>query len=137
MKKKQKKKPAPGTALLLIGHGSRVVEANKVLAEVAAALRRQFRGLIVEHAFLEVAQPDVQSGIDQCVATGASRILLVPYFLYLGGHVSRDIPEHIGKGKLRHPGLDIRIAPHLDFDRRIVAVLCERVKTGLRAGRWV
>jgi sirohydrochlorin ferrochelatase len=44
----------PKTALLVIGHGSRAVEAVKVLAEIAASLRRRFRGFIVEPCFLEL-----------------------------------------------------------------------------------
>jgi len=110
-------KPAVRTALLLIGHGSRVPEANKVLSDVTGALRRRFRGYVVESCFLELAQPDVQAGIDRCVVQGALRLLFVPYFLYLGGHVGRDLPEHIAQGRDRHPGLEIRIAPHLGYDR--------------------
>jgi len=129
-------KPAVRTALLLIGHGSRVPEANKVLSDVTGALRRRFRGYVVESCFLELAQPDVQAGIDRCVVQGALRLLFVPYFLYLGGHVGRDLPEHIAQGRDRHPGLEIRIAPHLGYDPRVVAVTSDRIRQGLRAGRW-
>jgi sirohydrochlorin ferrochelatase len=124
------------TALLLIGHGSRMPEANRVLEEVAASLRRKFRRYIVEPAYLELAPPDIPSAIERCVGQGAARILFVPYFLYLGGHVGRDLPDHILQARERHPGLEIRIAPHLGLDRRVLAVVFDRVKQGLRAGRW-
>ncbi len=137
MTRRARKAPAVKTALLLIGHGSRVPEANGVLGEVAAALRRRLRRFIVEPAFLELAPPDIQAGIDRCVSQGAVRILFVPYFLYLGGHVGRDLPEHIGLARSRHPGLEIRVAPHLGYDRRVVAVVLERIRQGLRAGRWI
>ncbi len=129
---------APGvkTALLLIGHGSRVPEANGVLEEVATTLRRRLRRFVVEPAFLELVQPDIQAGIDRCVVQGAARVLFVPYFLYLGGHVGRDLPDHIAQARDRHPGLEIRIAPHLGYDRRVVAVVLDRIRQGLRAGRW-
>jgi sirohydrochlorin ferrochelatase len=131
------KKPAVPTGLLVIGHGSRVPEANRVLGEVTSALRRRFRAYVVESCYLEVAQPDIQTGIDRCVAQGVARLLFVPYFLYLGGHVGRDLPEHIGQARLRHPGLDIRLAPHLGYDPRVIAVTADRIRQGLRAGRWV
>jgi sirohydrochlorin ferrochelatase len=138
MKKKQPRKAAPKvkTGLLVIGHGSRVPEAGRVLTQVIGSLRRDFRGFVVEFAFLEISKPDIQTGIQRCVAQGVSRILLVPYFLYLEGHVGRDIPHHMAEARARHPGLEIRIGPHLDFDRRIVAVVGDRIRTGLRAGRW-
>ena len=128
--------PSIKIGLVLIGHGSRVPGANQVLEQVAAALRRSYRRFVVEPAFLELAQPDIPSAIDRCVAAGAKRILFVPYFLYLGGHVGRDLPEHMSQARLRHQGLEIRIAPHLGFDRRVVAVAIERIAQGLRAGKW-
>lgn len=135
-KKRSSATPKEATGLLLIGHGSRVPEAGRVLTRVADSLRRAFRGFVVEECFLEISQPDIQTGINRCVARGARRILMVPYFLYLGGHVGRDIPEHMSEARARHVGLEIRIAPHLDFDRRIVGVVEDRIKTGLRLGRW-
>jgi sirohydrochlorin ferrochelatase len=125
------------TGLLLIGHGSRATEAPKVLSEVAAALRRQFRKCVVEAAFLELNQPDVAGGIDRLVAQGAGRILFVPFSPYLDGHVGRDLPEHIAAARTRHPGLEIRIAPHLGYDARLVSICADRIHRGLRDGRWL
>jgi sirohydrochlorin ferrochelatase len=136
MKPRAAKAPPVKTALLLIGHGSRVPEANGVLGEVARSLRRRMRRFVVEPAFLEISQPDVQTAIDRCVAQGAARILFVPYFLYLGGHVGRDLPEHIVQGRTRHPAIEIRIAPHLGYDDRVIAVVIDRIRQGLRSGRW-
>lgn len=136
MSKPARRPPPIKIGLVLIGHGSRVPGANQVLEQVAVALRRRYRRFAIEPAFLELAQPDIPCAIDRCVATGAKRILFVPYFLYLGGHVGRDLPEHMAQARFRHPGLEIRIAPHLGFDRRVVAVAIDRISQGLRAGKW-
>jgi len=125
------------TGLLLIGHGSRAEEAAKVLAEVAASLRRHFRKCVVEASFLEINQPDVPAGIDRLVAQGAGRILFVPYSPYLDGQVGRDLPEHIAAARTRHPGIEIRIAPHFGYDARLVDVCADRIHRGLRDGRWL
>ncbi len=124
------------TGLLLIGHGSRVPESTKVLERVASALKRRYGKYVVESCFLEITKPDIQTGIDRCVERGAERILLVPYFLYLGGHVGRDLPDHMGQARARYPNLEVRIAPHLGYDPRVVAVTSDRIRQGLRSGRW-
>ena len=134
--KAAKQTPAPRTGILVIGHGSRATEAVRVLADVAASLRRRFRGFVVEPCFFELNQPDIQTAIDRAVGQGAGRILFVPFSTYLDGHVGRDLPEHIVMARERHPGLDIRIAPHLGPDPRLVAICSDRIRKGLRAGRW-
>lgn len=123
-------------ALLLIGHGSRVLPANRLLRRLARGLRTVFPGRIVEIAYLEAAAPDMAQGIDRCVARGAGRILIVPYFLYLGGHVRRDLPRAAAAARRRHAGLEVRIAAHLGSDRRLLAIVADRSRRGLRACRW-
>ena len=60
-------------ALLLIGHGSRVVPANRLLRDLARGLRARFPGRVVEIAYLEAAPPDIRKGIDRCVARGSTQ----------------------------------------------------------------
>ncbi len=123
-------------ALLLIGHGSRIGAANRLLRTLARDLRAVFSGRVVEVGYLEAVSPDIQAGIELCVARGARRIVLVPYFLYLGGHVRRDLPKAAARARRRHPGLLIRIAAHLGHDRRLLAIVADRARKELRAGRW-
>ena len=123
-------------ALLLIGHGSRVASANRLLRDLARGLRTVFPGRVVEIAYLEAAPPDIGEGIERCVARGATRILIVPYFLYLGGHVRRDLPKAAAAARRRHAGLEVRIAAHLGLDRRLLAILADRSRRGLRECRW-
>src|SRR5262249_21152514 len=80
----------PVTALLLIAHGSRHPEANDDLRHVAAALRQRGHA-VVEAAFLELADPNIDAAGERCVAQGAEIVVLVPYFLAAGVHVRRDL----------------------------------------------
>ncbi|NIQ94875.1 MAG: sirohydrochlorin cobaltochelatase, partial [Desulfuromonadales bacterium] len=80
------------TAILLMGHGSRVAEANDALRVIADQVRNDGGFEIVEVSFRELHEPDIQAGIDACVEQGAGRILLYPYFLFAGAHVLEDLP---------------------------------------------
>mgnify|MGYP002381446411 CR=1 FL=1 len=81
------------TAVLLIAHGSRHQPANQDLFDLAARLEAVGEAPIVEACFLELAPPDIPSGASRCVERGASRILMVPYFLGMGVHLVRDLNE--------------------------------------------
>ena len=58
------------TAILLIAHGSRQQAANRDLAELVGRLEASARYPIVEGCFLELAEPDLPTGGDRCVARG-------------------------------------------------------------------
>ena len=78
------------TAILLIAHGSRQDAANQDLVELVKRLSARGAYPIVEGCFLELAEPDVPTGGDRCVARG-TRVLLIPYFLSAGVHLERDL----------------------------------------------
>ena len=83
------------TAVLLIAHGSRRQEANDDLLRLADAVRNRDHYSIVEVAYLEIASPTIPDGARRCIEQGASRILLLPYFLSAGAHVV-DNPAQMG-----------------------------------------
>lgn len=102
-------------ALLLIAHGSRNQKANQeidALAQnVAHFCDEQFQ--LVQHAFLEFAEPDIVGGVGKCVERGATRVTVVPYFLTAGNHVVRDIPEEIEQVRAAHADIEIELSPHV------------------------
>jgi len=119
-------------AILLIGHGSRVRAANRTLVQVARALSARLRGARVVPCYLEAARPSIQEAVDRCVRHGDTAIVFAPYFLALGGHVVQDLPAQRRRAIHRHPGLRITMAAPLGYDRRLVAVVADRVR---RSGR--
>jgi len=115
------------TALLLIAHGSRQEEANADLLFAAAGVRA--RGWpIVEASFLELVEPDIAEGGARCVEHGATRVILVPYFLSAGVHVRRDLVEARAKLAGRFPSVDFRLAEPLGQHPLLLEVVADRVR---------
>lgn len=124
------------TAILIMAHGSRIPEANNAARQVAAMVQEMTGFEIVEVSFRELHEPDIQSGIDACVARGAGRILLMPYFLFMGAHVQHDLPEEIEEAHKRHPGLIMEMGSHLGVHRKLAEVETERVNEALDRLGW-
>ena len=91
---------------------------------------------IIEVAFRELHEPDIQQGIDNCVARGAERILLLPYFLFMGAHVQHDLPEEIEMAQRRHPGLIMEMGGHLGAHRKLAEIEAERIGQALDRLGW-
>jgi sirohydrochlorin ferrochelatase len=124
------------TAILIMAHGSRISGANDAAREVAKMVQDMTGIDIIEVAFREMHEPDIQQGIDRCVARGAKKILLIPYFLFMGAHVLHDLPEEIEEAQKRHPGLDMVMGPHLGAHRKLAEIVAERISEGLTSAGW-
>lgn len=115
-------------AILLVDHGSRRAEANAVLDEVAALLRRRVPERIVRVAHMELAPPSVAEGIEACVAAGAREIVVHPYFLAPGSHGARDVPALVAAAARRHPAVSIRVSAPLGAHEGLVDAILARVE---------
>ena len=124
------------TAILMMAHGSRIPEANDAAREVAKMVQEMTGFEIVEVSFREMHAPNIQSGIDACVARGAGRILLMPYFLFMGAHVLHDLPEEIEEAQKRHPGLVMEMGGHLGVHRKLAKVETERINEAMARLGW-
>lgn len=124
------------TAILMMAHGSRISNANDAAREVAAMVQEMTGFEIFEVSFRELHEPNIQQGIDACVAKGAERILLMPYFLFMGAHVQHDLPEEIEMAKKRHPGLIMEMGGHLGVHRKLAEIEAERIGEALDRLGW-
>ena len=124
------------TAILMMAHGSRIAEANDAARQVAKMVQELTGFEVVEVSFRELHEPNIQQGIDACVARGAKRILLMPYFLFMGAHVLHDLPEEISEAKKRYPELIMEMGGHLGAHRKLAEVESERINEALEKLGW-
>lgn len=114
-------------AVLLLGHGSKAKEANETLKEVAKAVEAAGGYGFVLPAFLQLAEPDIQQGVDTMVSKGFKDIIVMPYFLYSGLHVQQDIPAEIEEAKRRHPEIRTTMTRNLGFHNKLIDITIERI----------
>ena len=122
------------TAVLLIAHGSRHEPANADLRALASRLAESGDLPIVEASFLELADPDIPAGGDRCVARGASLVLMVPYFLSEGIHLTRDLTAARDDLATRHPEVEFRLGPALGPDPLLDRLVVERIASARESG---
>ena len=119
--------PPTTTAVLLIAHGSRHAPANDDLRRMADRMTAAATRPIVEPAFLELAEPAIAAGGARCVARGAGRVLMVPYFLAAGVHLLRDLTAARDALTAVHLGVEFRLGPPLGPDPLLDRLVAERV----------
>jgi sirohydrochlorin ferrochelatase len=115
------------SAVVLLGHGSRVQSANEPLATVAGWCMERMPGVRVESAFLQLAEPGLEDVVGRLAAEKIGKLCIVPFFLYPGAHVREDIPELVEKLRADHPTIEITIGEHLGVHPLMADIVAERV----------
>lgn len=116
------------TGIIILGHGSRLKRANDTLRNVAAKIRSGNGLDIVEPAFLQLCAPGLQDVIKKILKKGCRRIMIVPYFLFVGNHVTRDIPKIIAQEKKLHKDVEFVYTKNLGQDPRISSIVMDRIR---------
>lgn len=131
--------------IILIGHGSPLEEANnlhEIGAMVHLLLHPECRKECVRIAYLQFGRPDILEAIKGCAQDGAKRIVIHPFFLSKGLHVTRDIPEIIEKARGLYPDIEFLYTEPLGFNEWIARLVIERIKgktslSGLSSGEII
>ena len=124
-------------ALLIVDHGSKRTEANDMLHDVATMLREKSGLEIVYFAHMELVEPSIQQGFDDCVSAGAKEVIVHPYFLSPGKHSKVDIPRMVAEAAKRHPGVSFRVTEPLGLHPKIGDVIMDRVADSLDSRKKV
>ena len=117
--------------IIIAGHGSPKDEANN-LEHVAELLHEMMHpgcgGDCVRVAYLKFATPGIMEAITSCVRDGAKKVILHPYFLTGGAHVSKDIPDIIRESGEKYPGVEFICTQPLGVHNKIAGVALERIE---------
>jgi len=100
---------------LLVAHGSRQQHANEEIIVLTERINSLVNDLfdIVGCAFLERAIPNVHEKINEYIEKGVREIIIFPYLLAAGSHVSLDIPALAAEASEKDSEAIVKISPHL------------------------
>lgn len=116
--------------IILIGHGSPKKDANN-LDMIAGLLHNTLHPgcsrTCVSVAYMQFAEPDIPGAIGLCASEGADRVVVHPFFLCSGVHVTKDIPEMIEAARQRHPSIEFVYTEPLGLHEHLVKIILERI----------
>ncbi len=118
------------TALIILGHGSRSGDADRTIRKVVEGLRRAGGLTDVEHAFLQYVPPTLQEAMERCIGKKVDRIVIVPFFLQAGAHVTRDIPELVERARKQYPSVSIIITDYVGAHPLMAKIVEDLARSG-------
>ena len=115
------------TGIVICAHGSPIESANQAVRDVA--FQAGFE--LCETGFLDPVRPSLAEAVGRLVERGASRILVIPYFLTLGLHMQRDLPVIVHELSRISKGMQILVTPPLDGHPALREILLDRAREAL------
>ncbi|MFQ5681316.1 MAG: CbiX/SirB N-terminal domain-containing protein [Candidatus Omnitrophota bacterium] len=112
--------------VIILAHGSRVKKANSLVGKIADMLSREI-GLPARAAYLQLCRPGLEETVKALCQKGCRKIIIVPFFLFVGNHVRRDIPRVIRGLKKKYLHTTFVYTENLGQDPRIRQIVLERI----------
>jgi precorrin-8X/cobalt-precorrin-8 methylmutase len=117
-------------SILLLGHGSPKKDANN-LGRVGKMLHDMMHAGCTEDcvkiAYLQFAEPGIMDAIKGCVDQGAKKVILHPFFLSAGQHVTKDIPGMIAEARGLYPDVKFIYTEPLGVHEKLAHIVLERI----------
>jgi sirohydrochlorin ferrochelatase len=115
------------TAIIILGHGSKNMSSDEAIQRIAAEVKALGEYEIVEYAFLQHSAPTPQVALKRCLKQNADHIVIVPFFMQAGTHVTSDIPELIRQAAQQYPGISIVMTDYVGMHPLMTKVVVDLV----------
>jgi len=121
------------TGVIILAHGSRgergIVEVPEVLRRVTEGVKSLLPlGVEVIGAALQFNHPTLQEAAESLAVRGVHRIVVVPYFLFPGRHITEHIPQLLEGLQYRYPEVKFTVASTLGIDELFIGLVAKRIE---------
>jgi len=113
------------TGVIILCHGSRgergIVEVPETLRRVTEGVKPLLPpGVEVIGAALQFNHPTLQEATESLAVRGVHRIVIMPYFLFPGRHITEDIPQLVERLKRIYPERQFIVANPLGLEEHFI-----------------
>lgn len=114
-----------------MAHGSKVKKANATIRRVIKEIKNKGLPKIIEPAYLQLCSPNLHASVKKLVEKRCKKIVVVPFFLFMGNHVARDIPQEIERQVKLYKDVEFVYARNLGKDHRISDIVSDSIRAAL------
>jgi precorrin-8X/cobalt-precorrin-8 methylmutase len=120
------------TGIIILAHGSRgergAVEVSHVLQRLVEGLKVLLPSdLEIIGASLQFNHPNMEEAVELLINLRVKSIIIAPYFLFPGTHLTEDIPHLIQSLKTRYPGRQFIATENLGLHEYFVEPLSRKI----------
>jgi sirohydrochlorin ferrochelatase len=114
-------------AVIILAHGSRNIQARESFIKMVRVLNKRSQRPVVP-AFYSLGTPTLSDAVGDLATGEYSKIIILPYFLFDGNHVQKDIPLLVSKLRAKHPEIDFQILGSLEHEPMMLEIVLQRIR---------
>ena len=121
------------TGIIILAHGSRgergKVEVVTILEKIVSYIKPLLSQEVeIIGAALQFNKPGLEEAVDLLSEKGIKRIVIAPYFLFPGRHITEDIPGHINDLQTKYADIEFILADNLGLDEAFISLLAKKIR---------
>lgn len=106
--------------VLLVGHGSRDADGRQRLLEFAQRYQTLDTSRPVVPCFLELCEPTIMQGVEQCVEQGYTDLSVLPILLFAARHNKFDVTGELDRARQKFPQVTFHYGRHFGITPNIL-----------------
>ncbi|MDQ7032336.1 MAG: precorrin-8X methylmutase [Desulfonauticus sp.] len=115
--------------IIILGHGSRHLDAQKNFLELVQRVAKRFPFILVRAAFFSLASPNLKEVIAELVGAGVKKIWVYPFFLSPGVHIQHELPLQLEQLEHKFKGISIELLPIFGQEPLLEELIFEHLTT--------
>jgi sirohydrochlorin cobaltochelatase len=125
------------TGIIILAHGSKLrneknhlvmKKVQSTLHKVVKEIKKRNNWSMVEQAFFQFLKPDLPRSIEKLANKGCTKIVVLPFFLFSGNHVTQDIPKILKEEGKKYKNIEFVLTKSLGQDSRIIDIVLDLIK---------
>jgi sirohydrochlorin ferrochelatase len=125
------------TGVIILAHGSKlrdekshlvVEKVQSTLGKMVEEIKRRNHWSMVEQAYFQFLKPNLGESIESLANKGCKKIVILPFFLFSGNHVTHDIPKIIKEEEKKYKDIEFVMTKSLGEDSRIIDIVLDLIK---------
>lgn len=117
------------TGVIILAHGSsKGQNVSEIMTRVCHSVKARIgTGAKVIWAALQFNHPSLAEAVDACVEEGVRRVVIMPYFLFEGMHITHDIPAIIDDIRRKNAAVEIIVTRSLGYEESLTDLVTKRL----------
>ena len=116
---------------LIIAHGSQVKQFNSDFLKLVGQIKRIVKPILITAAFLECGKPSITSGMEFLEKKRVTEVLVIPYFLGAGKHITFHIPQILKSWQKTRPQIKIKIIKPIGQDKIMLKLISSLIQKNI------